>query len=106
MARGLTRFSALERSERLTTAIARARCELAASHELHCAIFEFRDLPKGIEHRVGEQIRRRFVKAERDENGTTRRSVIGACIKRYEPPTRFGRDNVAGARADRLEVQR
>ena len=39
-------------------------------------VFEFRDLAKGVECRIGELIGRRFHKSEGNEHGTLRRAIV------------------------------
>ena len=69
------------------------------------AILEFGDLPERIEHRIGQLVGGCLVVAERDEDGTGRRSLVGACIQRNLAAPRLHRDDLPGPDSQALELQ-
>src|SRR5471030_1317980 len=67
--------------ERLAAAEAGMHRHRPALLHFHRAVLELRDLADRIEHRVGELVRRRFVKAERDEHRAARGAGVSARIQ-------------------------
>src|SRR5438105_12370395 len=91
--------SGLHRHARLSTAEARTLRKRAANGHTNGAILELGNLAERIERRIGQQIRRRLVVAERDEHRTARHAVVGARIQRHGSAPRCDRDDVSGSDA-------
>src|SRR6267142_5973254 len=67
---------ASNRGHRLAATKTHLRRHFSAACHFHRAVLEFRDLSDGVERRIGEQIRRRFVKAAWDEYCACGRAVV------------------------------
>src|SRR6188472_4445878 len=55
---------------------------VASGGDLDRAVLELWNLAERIEHRVGQHVRSRLVKAERDEHSAARHAIVGARVER------------------------
>ena len=69
------------------------------------AVLELGNLPEWIQRGVGQRVGGRLVIAERHENGTSRRAVIGARVQDHFATTRLQRDGLAWSDAQGFQVQ-
>src|SRR5579863_2435962 len=77
----------------------------AALGQLYGAILELGNFPDGIEHGIGEHIRRCFVITEWDEDGASRHSVVGTRVERDAATPRLDRDGPCGLDVQALEIE-
>src|SRR5512145_2121645 len=78
----------------------------SALHHLHCAVLELRDLAVRVEYRVREEVRRRLVVAERDEDRAARRARVGARVERDLPAPGFDAEHFSGFDFELFEIER